>query len=356
MRTVVYKKIDNKLLDEWQALWDISCDANYTNSPQWFLSVIETFNYLEYVVIAVYKKNTLVSIGGMVKEKKYGVTYYTVAPGDFVCGFPFLVNSNDKKILAAIKKQLLALGNVFLTNIPEEFISPFRNNKPDVRAIVQAANFVYSLDKDVNGRPYVGKRNKLLHSVKGMEELFTVKIYDGTSSEALKTVFALDKNSSKHSRGYSAFASSEVKDFYRNLAKHFKENMRINILYYKNVPIAYEIGFTAGKTYFGNQIAYKSKYKKYVPGKVLIVNLLESHAKEGGIEKMDFGSGDNHIKRAFTKNYNQFYQVVVSESKFINTYIPLLFKVKNELYTVLQDHLTIYFAYRSVKKRIFAEN
>ena len=131
--------------------------------------------------------------------------------------------------------------------------------------------------------------------------------------------------------------------------------MRINILYFKNMPISYEIGFIAGKTYFGNQIAFKSQYKQYVPGKVLLVKLLEHYA-EKGIEKIDFGSGDNHIKRAFTKNHNQFYQVVLSANTFVRVYIPFLFQVKNELYYKLQEHLTIYLAYRSMRNRIFGEN
>jgi CelD/BcsL family acetyltransferase involved in cellulose biosynthesis len=355
MKTRIYRTIDKEVIKDWQKLWEKSPYANYTNSPQWFLSVLESFEYSDYVIIALYEKENLVVAGALVKEKKYGIDVYTVAPGDFVSGFPFLMKSKDKKLFTAIRKQLIALGNVYFTNVPEDSVLVLHKNKSDMRVTPQAANFVFSLDKDHNGNMYIAKRKKLMRSVKGIEEKFEVKSYDGTSSKALATTFSLDKNSRKQSRGYSPFVSLQIKNFYKILAKHFKENMRINILYFKNMPIAYEIGFIAGKTYFGNQIAFKYKYKQYVPGKVLIVKLLEQHTKEG-IEKMDFGSGDNHIKRAFTKNYNQFYQVVVSANKFVRIYIPFLFQVKNELYNRLQEHLTIYFAYRSMRKRIFSEN
>ena len=355
MKAKIYTTIDNEVIKDWQKLWVKSPLANYTNAPQWFLAVIETFKYDDYAIITVYEDKKLVAIGALVKEKKYGVDVYTVAPGDYVSGFPFLLKSKDKKLFTAIRKQLHSLGHVYFTNIPEDSLTIFQDNKPNMKIVAQAANFVFSLDKDKNGNTYIAKRDRLMRSVKGIEEDFIIKSYDGTSLKALTTIFSLDKSSSKKSRGYSPFVSSQIKNFYKTLAKHFKENMRINILYFKNKPIAYEIGFVAGKTYFGNQIAFKYKYKKYVPGKVLIVKLLEYHM-QNGIEKMDFGSGDNHIKRAFTKNYNQFYQVVVSANKFVRIYIPFLFQVKNEIYNKLQEHMMIYFAYRSVKKMISMEN
>src|SRR5436190_23787405 len=107
MKALIYKTIDQDFIKEWETLWRNSISANYVNSPQWFLSVLETFEYKNFAIVAVYSKENLVAVAALVKEKKYGIPCYTIAPGDFSCAFPFLFDLSNKEIAKLLFEKLL---------------------------------------------------------------------------------------------------------------------------------------------------------------------------------------------------------------------------------------------------------
>ena len=159
MKAVIYKKINNNVISEWRSLWEKSPDANYTNSPEWFLSVIESFKYKKYVIIALYEKEKLISIGALVKEKQYGVEFYTIAPGDFVCGTPFLLDLENKTAIEMLTKKLLELGNIFLNNVPQTFLTALKQQTSYINATYQAANIYLPVKKNDQGNVLISKRS-----------------------------------------------------------------------------------------------------------------------------------------------------------------------------------------------------
>ena len=65
-----------------------------------------------------------------VKEKKYGVGFYTMPPGNFVYEIPFLINLQDKELTIVLLREIAKLRNVFIENIPEQVITILKENIP----------------------------------------------------------------------------------------------------------------------------------------------------------------------------------------------------------------------------------
>lgn len=347
MKAVIYKTLDKQLQEQWLTLWKKSPYANYTNSPQWLLSVTETFGHSEYVCIAVYEADELVAIGALIKKRKYNTTIYTVEPGDFISGIPFLIDIANKKVVKTFVKALVSLKVVLLDNVAEEFVEVLEKNTSALDKIPQAPNYYLPILKDKEGKAIIENRKALMRRVKNIQEQFVLRSFDGTKAEGIETAFEIDNMSHKQSGGYNTFATETTKDFFRNLAKYFQKNICFNILYFENTPIAFEIGFIAGKTYFGNQISFLADYKQYSPGKVLVTRLIE-HLASININKMDLGSGDAHIKRLIANDHRQFYHVILSNNKLLINFIKYRKIVKSYTYNQLKSHPNIYAVYRKI--------
>jgi CelD/BcsL family acetyltransferase involved in cellulose biosynthesis len=351
MNVKVYTKKDVLFFSEWLSLWQQSSYAVYANSPQWFVSVLESFSYQEYAIVAVYEKERLVAVAPLMKEKKYGIRCYTLAPNDFVCGFPFLLDYDNVVLLKVLLLEVERLGVVFLTNVEEKAFLAFGKATKAISVSEQALHFSMRIQKDDDGSVFIKNKKKLLHKVRKNESDFTLRSFNGTTQEGLRLAFKLDKQSKKQKKGYNTFSGKETQAFYSVLAKQFKEKMRINILFYEDIPIAYEIGFIVGKTYFGNQIGYLGEYRKYAPGKVLIVRLFDFLGSQN-IEIMDFGSGDNTLKRTVTDSYTAFFYVIITKNIFSRIYLLRIYALKEVLYRLLTKYQSAYKLYRLLRKKV----
>ncbi|HWY79084.1 MAG TPA: GNAT family N-acetyltransferase [Candidatus Sulfotelmatobacter sp.] len=349
MKARIYSQIDKKIINEWQLFWENSSDANYTNSPQWFVSVIEAFKYIDYAIVALYQNENLKAIGGFVKNKKYGANFYTIAPGNFICGLPFLLDISDKILLQAFIKQFSVLGTVYLENIPQKFVALLQEYYPFTNAVYQTVNLYFPIIKDKKGIVLISKRRRLTNRIREIEDEFQMRFFDGNSSEGLKIVFRIDSKSTKRERGYSTFTNSTIKIFYQALANHLQDSFWIHVLYFKGIPIAYYIGFVVGETYYWSQNAYITEYGQYSPGKILLVKLLDDCGVKQ-ISEVNFGSGDSRMKRLLTEKYTSLFYVVISKSTMKRYYLQFLTEVKNNLYKQLQSHSGFYTIYRRVKR------
>ncbi len=351
MKSVVFRSLEKELKEEWIALWENSIVANYVNSPHWFSSVIDSFGYDDYILIALYEKKKLVGVAGLIKEKRYGISVYTVPPGDFVCGLPFLVDLADKRAISTLVDELIKNGPILLDNVPESVVTLLTKRKVEIQAIPYSINFYSYLKKDEQGKVIISNKKQFLRKVKHIENKFTLKIFHGDSEEAFTIAFQIDKKSRKEIRGYNAFSGATVQQFYKSLGANFKENFYTHILYFEDTPILYEMGFRIGSTYFGSQIAFNEEYKSFTPGKVFLIKLAESLIGEN-IQQINFGSGESHVKRLFTEDYMQLYNVVISKSLFIRFYLTTLYKIRARIFASFKKHIRSYAFYRRMKKML----
>lgn len=348
LKTIIYTKIEQKLIEDWTSLWDNSTYANYTNSPYWFLSAIETFGYKDFRIVAVYKDTLLAAVAALVKKRMYGVEYYTVAPEDFTCGLPFLIDFQDKNLLKTLLAELLELGNIFIKNVPEPFVYDLKQQTKKITVIKNTLNYYLNFNKDNTGQVVIRHKKRLIRQAKDIEKELKVKSFDNDITDGLQAAFDIDNKSRKQSRGYNAFSDEQIKTFYRSLAKHFKEKFSLNILFCEKKPVAYHIGFNIQNTFYCSQIASLREYGRYSLDRVLLINIFESMGQKG-TEKINFGSGDNLFKRSFSKNSDQLYIVIISKKTTPKLYIRLMTQLKKIIFNYLFPHKRIYFLYCRIK-------
>jgi len=351
MKAITLTTIQPELLNNWQVLWQESTSATYINTPQWKLIIEESFGIKDFIGIFVYDKQKLVAAVPLFKQKKYGVTVYTLPPEDFVCGSPFLLNFDEEEILRLVVEKLLELGNIYLDNVPMSLVKRLSEHTDKIRAVPFTLNYFWKLQKDGNGKVSINNRKVLMRKVRKEEEKFQLKSFRGHLEEGLKVAFEIDNYSRKKSRGYSSFSDEGIKNFYRMISKYLDKNFSIHVLYMEDQPIAYEMGFSIGSTYIGSQLSFDERYAAYSPGKVMIVRLIE-HLATSGIQLLDFGSGDSHIKRLLTSDHQQLAKVTLSQNPLIGIYIEKLNQSKHWSYDMIQKHVGIYRVYRQLKRII----
>jgi CelD/BcsL family acetyltransferase involved in cellulose biosynthesis len=347
MKAVIYNTIDKSVIEEWQTFWEKSPFATYTNSPQWFLSVLKAFTYNDYIIIAMYENDELRGVAAFVKEKKYGVNTYTVAPSNFICGLPFLLDPDDRKTVKTLGKELMKLGTVCLENIPETFVETLKN-VCEVNATQSTINYYVDISKNEKGEVVVPHRRRLLRRSESIEGELSLHWYTESDQKALLSAISIDKNSNKQAFGYNAFSSEEVKAFYKILQEKFGNYFEVYLLEHKGKPIAYQIGFNIGNTFFCSQIAFLKEYEIYSIGRSMLIRLIE-HLGKNNVQVVDFGSGEDHVKRSLTKNKRTLYSLVIGKNKYTREYIRYICATRSYLYTMLHKNKKMYSLYRKIK-------
>ena len=349
MKIKIYTKIDPNFIKEWQSFWNKSLYANYANSPQWFLSVIESFSYKDYAIVAIYEEEQLKAVAPLIKKKKYGIDVYTTPPEDFVCGLPFLVDIHEESLMNMLLSQISELGVVYISNSPEQLSQVIKNNTNKSTLFKSTLNFFMLLEKDASGQVVIKNRNKIMRKAQDIERDIHIITYDCSSSiDALKIAFTIDNLSTKKSKGYNVFADEKIRTFFKSLAKKYQEKLLIHVLYDKTKPIGYSIGFAINNVFYGNQLATVAGYEKYSLGRILFIKLIESFNVRN-VEKIDFGSGEDYIKKSFTKDYQALYTIIISKYRHIHMYFNMILRFNYLTYNFLQQHPDIYAIYRRLK-------
>ncbi len=351
MQLKIIDHITTNIYEDWLRLWENSNFANCVNSPAWLKSVIDTFKYKHYKIILIYDQKELVAASGLIQVKKYGTNFYSLPPKDFVYGNPFLIDLNNRKVVEIFCQALNQIGNIFLENVPFELTDKLKLYIKQLDAYNSTINYLLHIQADEKGQPLIPNRKKFMKRVKHNQNDFKIKSYDGSSYSALEQVFQIDNNGRKQSRGYGTFSNSKIKQLYIALAKNFSKYFSINLLYFQNTPIAYNMGFIINKTYYGNQISFINEYAKYFPGKVLMVKFIDAKwAKK--VNKIDFGSGDSFFKSSFADQSRPLYNLVISKSLLFRTITKIINKNKEFLFKNLSNHPRIYSLYRKIKNII----
>lgn len=356
-KIITRNNLDKELYNEWLELWKKSNCANYINGPQWLRSTIDSFGYKNYQIYCLYSNTELVGVIALVEVKVFGIKTMTIPPQDFVSGIPFLAkNIDEKDVFKALIAEISKIKTVILGNIPEEFISNFSEIKSRHLSVThQTLNFYLNITRDENKKIIIPGEEKLLRETKKVRDSFEMKTYDANNKDIMKLAFDIDIKSPKHDKAYNAFSDKKIKLLYKNLAKNFGENMAINILYFNNNAIAYEMGFLINKIYTGSQIAYDKAYAKQTPGKVTEVMLINSVASRGG-NMVDYGSGENYIKKLICPNYRNLYKVVISSNAFAFHYLKYLSITKEKVFNLINQNIILYATYKKFLRLMEQKN
>jgi len=342
-----YTREDNieKIMEEWLDLWKISEYSNNVNSPYWFKSISEEFNNKDYIIISLREKVKLVAVGALFRKKIYGIDCYTILPTDFICGNPFLIDWNNKTLVNEFINILEKLGIIYINNVPQEVVSRLKLSSNNIETIQESSNYYLSLQQDAQGKAILPNRSKLIKKVKNIEDQFELRSYRGYSPNIFSDVYKIDSQSRKQTRGYNTFSNNWSKKLFVSLAKNFDKYFSINLLFFENKPVAYEIGFIIGQNYFGNQLSFKEEFKRYTPGKVLIVRLID-WLTSLNIKTLDLGSGDSEIKKLLTNDFRHIHKIIMSQNFILRNYLKTIIKLRTSLFNLVYKSRTIYTLYR----------
>lgn len=347
MKAILFAQLDKQLVAEWGQLWDQSPHANYANGPQWFTAALETFKYKNFVIVALYKNDQLVAVCPLVKEKRFGISVYGTIAKDFVCGITFLVsNLTDKQVVKELITQLAKLG-VVLDNIPEETTILFKKYDSQITYSRQSWNAVIPLIQGKDGGIELRKKHALLKRANKIADKLTFTSYAGLNSQIFKEVLLIDKNSKRRQKGISAFSNKATRNFYKSLGQNLQKQLFVNIMYYDKQPIVYEIGFLVNGVYYGSQLASRKSFDKYSILRVFLIHLFEYLLKQN-VTTLDFGSGDNHVKRTFTKEFQPLNTIFISRKQLTNKYLQTIYNTRNRVFSAVEGH-KIYSIYRNLK-------
>jgi len=101
-------------------------------------------------------------------------------------------------------------------------------------------------------------------------------------------------------RGTSPFDDPRLIDFFGRIAKDPDVGFQLGFLSTRDELLAVDFGFVRGGRYYGYLTAFDPLFSRLSPGKCLLLLRIDRWVGEDGVHTLDFLSGDEPYKRAFT--------------------------------------------------------
>ncbi len=340
----IRKQLNKNLRKDWIRLWSQSDYSHFFNSPQWFECCRNTFEYNNFIFITAYNGSRLVGILPLVKKTYFGVESYCEPGMVYLDRSAVLVS--DIVIIEPLLTRALVLGNIKLSEVPPNFLSPIKIIKPS--SINESSINPYLF---LNDDPFKflskKQKSKIFNKQKKFENDLEYKVFTG-SKKSLEIAIEIDKKSMKYARGQASFGDPQSVIFYTNLIAYFRRQVAIDILYFKKQPVIYSIGLTDKKIYHALSTSYNKDYPFLIPGKLLLFYMLHRLHKES-YKVLHFSRGTNTLKREFTPHEFTQYDVCFTSSPTTNWW----WNTAKYIRTTLIENKTFYSAYCSVKKLLY---
>ncbi|HSW88587.1 MAG TPA: GNAT family N-acetyltransferase [Candidatus Saccharimonadales bacterium] len=311
-RTEIITHIDDFFIKDWEELWKKSENANIYNSYEWFLTCLQTYAVKEYEIYACYKNDQLVALLPLQPYKCFGIKVFGTFCKEQLVDTAFLMEKYEKVTFKHLFEAILEKQrNIYFQKFDNKAIAILHELFPQFFISLMSVNPTIDLEGYPSTSISQSTISKIKKIVKKNAEQLQFAVYSENLQEHLETMFKLQESSSKKARSMDIFANEKTKEYYRNLTKNCHKFVRIHILSFDKLPIAYEYGFLCGKNYSGEQVSYHNDYKKLSPGKIIVYKLIEQLQKEK-IKTADQGGGINSYKLSFTQDYRLLYNIYYS--------------------------------------------
>lgn len=310
----IITNIDESFIKEWNDLWEISENANTFNTYGWFLVTKETLKTEKFEIHACYKENRLVAVVALFFEKRFGITIAS-SQGYKPVNTPFLMKEYDEAIFKAFFGDIIKTRNIYFAKVDKNAVDILHRLFPKMFFSLISANPY--LDRNENPELFLSTTNhkNARRIIKKLGNDLTFKTYDHNDDlmKYLTLLFAVEQKSEKKLRSMDIFSKEETRNFFINIVKHCSQLIKIHILYYQNNPIAYTFNFTYRNMFTGYQTSYLSEYKKFYPGKVILVHDLES-LRDTTFDIFNLGGGVSSYKLEFAPTYFFLYDLYFSKN------------------------------------------
>lgn len=349
MKTIIYKTPTEKIIYEWNTLWDKSNFATVVNSSAWFLSATNTYAQKDKKIVAVYSRENLVAVAGFVKNRMFGLNIWTTPGMEFADRQSLLFDAKNRRVTRFFLNEIRKLGKVYLCGLTEDNVRLLKRELPNSK-FMQIDEDPYAL---LSENPYGDfprrHRTNILNRLTHLEQPVAMETSRNDHTRTLSEAFAIELESSKMQHGKSVFDRNDAKSFYSTFAKLSPKNIAVSILYFGVRPAAYCIGFTCNNTFFASQKAHLLEYNYYNPGKALMIKLLEYWNGEG-LSEFSHGRGVDRFKLTFTKTSRPIFIMTNSHFGLSCRFIYYMILSQKKIYTIISSFPKIYSQYHNLKK------
>lgn len=345
-QVLTHANITNNLELEWKYLWKKSNQATIFNSVEWYKTFCKVYKPQEKLIITIKKKNELIGICAFVKEKMFGFNLFIMPGAKYSQRSCFLFKSGNKRVKKYFINKISKIGNVLLTFQDKKDTKAYIKTEKNI-FITKIINSPYLiLNKNNDGNLILSKKNQILKKARNDEKHFKL-LEMKNHQKGLSICFNIDKYSSKSYNNYNVFHDKKLRNFYKLLCQQKKDTVNIFILYHKNKPIAYEVGFVNNYLYIDSERAYLKNYEYCTPGKVMLVKIAELLAKNN-YSIFDLGPGEDNLKKAITSKKNQFFNCVIINNALKRQLFIGINKLKQYMYNkIFQIHI-LYKMYKCI--------
>lgn len=310
-------KLDETQIFQWKKLWNKAENANIFNAYEWFLTCTESLKQQKYVVYLGYQDKELVAVLPLCVDTKFGVRVLRPLGKDFLVDTAFLIDKYDTELLKTFFSHLKN-ETIFIPKVDEKIAGLLHSVFSEIFFTLLSVNPTLNLTLDLAQSITKSTRDQVKKVLRQNPEQFTFSKYIGEKQleKHLPQMFEIDLHSAKQLRSMDLFSKKENVNFFTALCEYAPEFVQLYFLNYQNMPVAYQFGFLYKNTFVAYQTSYLSEYRKFRPGKTMLMHLIEK-LKAENVTQLDLGGGISVYKQEFTKEYRLLYDVYFSPNSLI---------------------------------------
>jgi hypothetical protein len=338
---------DQTFLKEWDKLWKESSYAHIFNAPEWFLMYQKIYKKRQYQIITLREKTELVAVFPLVKEKKTGIKTYQNPGGKYLDRSTLLIKELDEELLKVLLVSLKKLGNINLSEMPEEIAKKISQLDKDFSIRVASINPYLIIDDDPLRHPSSSIKKDIANTLAKHPQL-EFHSFSG-DNESLKKAIAIDRKSAKMKQGKATFVNNSERLFFNTLLETYKKDFIVDIISLDGTPFVYSIGIRYKNIFHGINTSYDEAYKQLQPGKLLFHFIINNLQKEK-IHVYDFSRGTSPLKREFAPLAVTQYDLFYAKQGWIKSWWSLT----DRLMTYLLANKLFYNNYCKIKKLFYS--
>lgn len=348
------------LKDAWDAINSQGPD-NPTLSYDWIISLLEThLDKKDVFILILEDAGRVVAIAPFFKTRiKYSgmnLLKLSLLSNLYCCHNDLLLIGNQEKYIQELINYLVKEVNwdvlefedflensksVALLSITAKKMRLPITTKPGVRSpYIEITGDSYNLISRRSPKT-IGdlkrKENKLANTGKLSVITYTP---NGNIMKLIDKIYYIEKNSWKESAKTSITTSPKQMKFYELYLTSLiaQEKILIEVMEINNEPIAYSIMLRHRNKIYLLKNSYIEKYKRYSPGTLLFIKVMEN-AFEQGIEEYDFTGKAENAKMEWTDKTRQHVDILLYNRK-INLYMLFMLKVSAKKILKLTSRIT----------------
>ena len=310
----------------WQNLWQQSNQRNFFNSVDFFETYCDVFKKDEIAVIFCYRSAELCAILPLVAERIFGVKVFATPGkiGNYTDKFAILIKSSNSRIINGLINKAQELGNLYLSEVSNEIIPDLA--LPKRKSIVRWASDSpwTTLSPDKKALQFMSARQQrsLRQRIRQRNDDLCFQFHATDLVSALDQMIEVERGSYRHHRLMAFFEDKKNVQLIYKIITRCPNCLRIAILYYRQQPVAFILGFIYEKTFLFYQSAFKESCSNWGAGKMVYYYTIE-HLINSGFRKVDLARGSSALKLQFAENIERQFNLFLAENKFIYYWLIL---------------------------------